>query len=377
MAKTDWTGIQEHATSDNSLLRKHSLSQAVTELEKALVASGVNCTKERKIKHKSLADMFLDIAEDKGWLPEHGWNIPIQKDIFGDLLRKSIAARNKGVHSDQDIAEAECEQYVDVIHMAWQLLHDHFVTQLKAAGFAKLFLESTYIEDPVNEDDPNELIVRAPNFSEVYLYGSLARQTDTPNDIDLLLILSSGARMCDLTYSADNVDKEQSILRDLDEWEREPKFNIPQNIAAVACGWLNLSLIDEQFGHERIRTAEIAALERDPLFFLNVARDMLRYDPTQGVWVRDLRSLPVFCELTALREELVKIGILPASSVPTAAQQRKHTLTVTISDTTLARIDEMRKARLMSEYVSRQMILEWAVMDWMRVKRDQRSVSML
>ena len=102
MSKADWVAIQHGAISDNSLTRKHFLVQAVTELEKALIASGVDLKKERK-KHKPLADVLFDHLDKEDRL-ENGPSPARQRDTFRELLRGGIAARNKGVHWDTDVA---------------------------------------------------------------------------------------------------------------------------------------------------------------------------------------------------------------------------------------------------------------------------------
>ena len=58
MDTVNWSPITEGATSSNLQTRKHSLHQAVTEVEKALRASG-----QKRKRGQSLADMFLSLVE--------------------------------------------------------------------------------------------------------------------------------------------------------------------------------------------------------------------------------------------------------------------------------------------------------------------------
>jgi len=351
MAKADWVAIQHGAISDNSFIRKQSLSQSVTELEKALVASGVNCQKERS-KRKSLADMFFDIVATGRDSERNMQNLPIQTHASKKLLRDAITARNKGVHSDEEVAQPDCERFVEIIYAAWQLLRDRFVTQSKASVLAQLFLDAALCDEPSN----------LYHFSNVYLFGSLTRSVEQANDIDLLLVDAIGNILI-TGYFGDPGGKEQSILRELDLYHpsRAPKYSTRQNVAAIECGWLNLSVITERFGQDRAWTREICALEHDPLFFLNVARDMLRYDPIHRTWTRDLSSIRVFEELAQLLDRLAEIGIVANPNDSHAAQDAEHEVTMFLSDAVITILDHLRKNLFEDRYLTRKTLLDWAL----------------
>jgi hypothetical protein len=361
MGKPDWVAIQQDAISNNSLSRKHALFQAVTELEKALTASGVDCKKERK-KRKSLADMFLDLAERE--FDNCIWNGPIQKETFGDLLRQGVRARNEGIHSGADIGETECELFVEIIQVAWLLLRNRFVAQPNASAFAKALLGAStyrYWKDPP---------VRLSIFSEVYLYGSLTRHTEHPKDIDLLLVDAVGdIAPMEVGYSGETGEKEKRILCELDTFDGASKFCTSKNVAAIECGWLNLSVISHLFGSNRSVTLETAGLQKDPFFFLNVACEILRYDSKDQNWTRDFGSMPVFKELSKLRIRLTEIGVVTTPADSRAGRQLERAFAINLNHALLAQVDQVRMNLGKDRYYSRTTVINSAIAEGLRKLR--------
>jgi hypothetical protein len=354
MGKTNWPAVLEGATSTNSLNRKYALSQAVTELEKALTASGIDCRKERK-RGKSLADMLLDLMKEDDQGEKGPWDLPMQKETFSDLLREGVAARNKGVHRDADVGETDSEQFVEIIHIAWQFLRARFATQPTASSYAKAFLDMNW---GASFDHP----VRLSHFSEVYLFGSLTKHTEHAGDIDLLLVDAVGqVTPIESGYSHDTGEKEQAILRELDSFEYKATFSTRRNIAAIQCGWLNLSVIGQRFGSDRAATLETAELQKDPFFYLNVAHEMLRYDLALNKWVKDFGSMPIFHEFAKLRDKLTEIGIVSDPVGSRAEQRLKHAITLNLDDALIAKVDGLRKNSVKGRYLSRTAILDLAI----------------
>lgn len=311
----------------------------MTEFEKALTASGIDCDKERR-KRKSLATMFLDLAEREQPLQDRISKLDIPKEAFTFLLRGSIDARNKGIHSDEDIDEGRCEWFTEVIRIACDILRARFVTRENAAALAKRFLNARTAKRPKYPDGQ-------PVFSEVYLYGSLSRTSKQPKDIDLLLVdvLGRIAPM-ELGYSSDTGEKEKEILKTLDilAGESADKFSTSQNLKAIDSGWLNLTVVDSKFGKDIETTFDTAAVQSDPLFFLNVATDILRFEVSQQRWTKELGSIPIFEELARMRTHLFQLGI--GTFDYQRHKERGDQIAVLLADATIAGIDRLRRSEL-------------------------------
>ena len=185
-----------------------------------------------------------------------------------------------------------------------------------------------------------------------------------------MLLIDATGEIVEAGYFADVGEKEKLILLELDRWQPLPTFNTDQNVAVIECGWLNLSVIGPRFGHDKYWTREFVALEKDPLFYLNIARDLLRYDSNQQSWTRDLRSMQIFEKLANLRNRLAEIGIVSDPDDSAVAQQSEYTIPITVSGDNMAKIDHVRKNLYPFEYVSRTNVLEWAVKHSLAMLRD-------
>lgn len=80
--------------------------------------------------------------------------------------------------------------------------------------------------------------------------------------------------------------------------------------AALTLQWLDLVIVDgRKFQRSADYRARLSENQPDPVFFLNIASDVLRYEgtPGNGKWVRE--GLPIiFSEFSGLRAQLLKTG---------------------------------------------------------------------
>ena len=335
MNNVDWSQIADGASSGNPHARRHSLYLAVTEFEKALTASGA-----KKLKRESLADVFERLVNTTPSLQARLESQPIPATVFLDLLRQAIQARNLGIHAGSGVDPGRCEWYTEVLRLSWLFLRTEFVTKERASLLARDFLDAH---------------VRAPDgetrqmFSDVYLFGSLTRQSRHPEDIDLLLVDSlEVVTWLEPAYHHEPGFKELEMLRQIDlRNDARRTMRTKRNEAAIACGLLNLVAVDGSFGSTWDATRMAAAEQSDPLFFLNIAEEVLHFSPGQESWAKETGSITLFDELARVRRQLVDRGILGGLTDVTDTRHRQ-TVSLSLTGTVGAQLDWIRQQSLLS-----------------------------
>jgi hypothetical protein len=256
-----WKLIGSQARSRNEFERVGALATAAGALELAFTASGFDFRARRKIK---LSDKSPDFPTD-------------------EALETAIVARHQAVHRLSIPRPDECIQHVAVLYKGWSAFRRRFVTLDNAAKLAIEFL-------------------RTPHISGVMLFGSLARDYPHPADIDFLLFDDGELSSIWSDYGVLGVG---SLLE-------AAQLSTKRNRAAEFLRWLDLVVVDGGlFGSNPGYTATAIAMQRDPLFFLNVADGLLMFDESTHTWTKSVPDF--FRRLAVLRNQLDEVG-LPRSS---------------------------------------------------------------
>ena len=169
-------------------------------------------------------------------------------------LDSALHARNMAIHEHNVPSERECSEHVRTLDKVWRTLRRMYVTRENASILADALLD----EDGV---------------TDVFLFGSLARKSRDPKDIDLLLY-----------------DDGQMSALGVDYWDPELVVDeiLPEtaaHLAAIQCGWLDCVPVDGgRFGKEPDYTRKLAERQMDPLFFLNIAESLRSYDRSTQAW---------------------------------------------------------------------------------------------
>jgi hypothetical protein len=279
--RANWARIRRFARSTDEFERSLTLGPATAIREFALSAAGF----PRHTPRQGVLDRVVKhgLFSRKGWPTEQAF-------------RKALDARNTaahgGLHGKALPDRAALTGHVKTLHDSWRYLRRQFVTKRTAAALAQRILASGRI-------------------SYIFLYGSLARAEREPGDIDLLLLddgeLSIGAQSIGAQYGMSASEYLLEALEVLDEVNR----------AAIHCGWLDVMAIDGvRFGHDPQYTRLIAKLQRDSLFFVNIAEDVMAFEAQAERWVG--KRPAVFERLALLRGQLENEGVV--------GKQKKATL---------------------------------------------------
>lgn len=154
---------------------------------------------------------------------------------------------------DQD----NCIKAVSVVREIWRTLRRSFVSSQTAQKICE------------------NIIKKDPNL-RVSIFGSLARNSLTPNDIDII-VFDDGSYSSVLDASKDkgafSVKKRgRSAIKILG-------LDTLQYRELVSCGWLDILLFNgKRFGLDYEYTNFIMSKQRDPYFFLNIAPEIKDYD---------------------------------------------------------------------------------------------------
>jgi len=243
-----WHKISILSQDRNKSSRITALAKAAIKLDKAVLASGIE-----KVGGESLLERITKCIKSS----EH-W--PTFEDI-----KAAIESKNAAVHSNSVPDADKCTQHLHTFYNAWLALRSRFVTQENAASLAREFFETGI-------------------FSDIFLFGSLARGKNDSSDIDLLLL-------DDGTYSFLSVD-----YLDLQTTIFEVLMNIPfkknqKILAAAQCGWLDCIILnDALIGVDQEYTDLVCIKQRDPNFFQSLASCLLHYDQISGSWIKDEKS---------------------------------------------------------------------------------------
>lgn len=252
-----WKEITSRARLDNEFDRTVALVTAVGSLEVGLTAVGIARNNREGVAAR------LNRLTSQTSLP----GIPSEQKIKAALTARNLATHTHDVPSKEDTIE-----YIGVLYKVWRCLRRYFVTKDNAIKISRELYRNTWV-------------------SSVYLFGSLSRGASDPNDIDIL-VFDTG------DYSYYTFDYEWSELLGEEVVFDSNSFN-----SAIKCGWLQLVFLDAaQFGVDSTYTLSIVNQQKDPLFFLNLADGLKKYDPDHGVWLED--TPPVFEGFLDIREQL-------------------------------------------------------------------------
>ena len=264
--RANWPRIGKFSNSADEFERSFALVRATASLESALTAAG--------FPRHSPNQGLLDRVVRHGLFGRKGW--PAERPF-----RAALDARNTAAHGGRGRKLAgprACKAHVGILHQAWRYLRKQFVTKRTAANLAQRILENR-------------------RSTHVFLYGSLARAEREAKDIDLL-ILDDGELSTGVQYG----NASEYLLDALDVID-------DANRAAIHCDWLDVMAIDGvRFGHDPRYTRLVAKLQRDSLFFVNIAEDVIPFDPKSQRWAG--KRPAVFQRLALLRGQLENEGIV-------------------------------------------------------------------
>lgn len=202
------------------------------------------------------------------------------------LLKAAIEARNAAAHDHSVPSPEECNKHISTLHAMWSGLRRMFVTKKMASAIAEALTEKKLV-------------------NEVFLFGSIAQRKPDPKDIDLLLFDDGSYSAFGSSYYAD-----LGLLSDLGEVTEQLFAAYRDTRAAIKCGWLDYIIVDgSRFGTDADYTVSLSNRQRDPLFFLNISVDLLKFDKDKGTWRGDIPQ--TFKRLRLLRSQLVNEKVVP------------------------------------------------------------------
>lgn len=276
MQRTAWETIERRSGSDDEFDRLSALAAAVSQVEKALTASGV---KEDHSGAKKRAQRLRGIS---GW-PE--------TSAFTAALR----ARNAAVHGSDIAPSDSCKSHTKVLKQAWCVLRTRFVTRSIALTIANSILQTA-------------------DFSSVLLFGSLARALDPEaewarGDIDLLVLDNGDVSSRGSSYDAHGQWSGAERISDV-VFDRAGIAGDERAAwaAAVQLGWLDIVVLDGKLLQNPGYIRWFSDDQSDPLFLLNIAEGLKLYDSDGHGWSDDVPS--VFREFAKLRGDLQARGIV-------------------------------------------------------------------
>jgi hypothetical protein len=239
-----WSYLTERASSSDRDDRKLAVFRAYSWVEHALEASGLG----RKSRRSSVADRLLFAHSQNQLRPE----------LTVETVRDAIRVRHAAAHEDLIPSPIICTQAVEVLNCAWSDLRKSFVTLEHALDLASR-------------------IAVVDGIIHVLLFGSLARRTGEPGDMDLLAL-------DDGRYSSEIEAVESLDYHDTTRITKHAfcSLNIRDKILkhAAMCRWIDLLIFDgTRLGIDLEYTRELSARQSDPNFFLNISRDVRQYSP--------------------------------------------------------------------------------------------------
>lgn len=321
---SSWDVLIDRAKSKHPLDQVAALIHAAAKVELALTAVDIPIQNARgnwlSLKQRLSQARAADPIK---WPPESD-------------LREAVRARNVAAHDLQSLITTR-KRYsshvcVGLFFQAWKILRGIFVTKQHAADLAARFLHlppfaqwddpSEDDFDDASEDDFSEFDpLTQDNIEAVYLFGSLARGNTEPGDIDLLIVDRGGLSLLIDPY--DTVETGRDLL--IGALDNRNFFTAAER-AAAASGWLDIvALNGKKFeDHFQYRRA-MFNWQADPLFFLNIASDLLIYSEEKRQWHVDRPGL--FDQLARIRQYLDQVG------VPRGRQEREINKPPTLFDT--------------------------------------------
>ncbi len=298
----EWADLRRKSRSSDPWDRLAALAGALGSIERALDALDVErrpregfMSRLRRSGHipgplpKSKRPRRpLTLQERLKRLMTHRWNLV--------SVERAADARHAAVHGKGVVGPRKCEEHFLTIYRLWRHLRSRFVTRQNAARLSADLLSSGLA-------------------TEVFLFGSLLRRSQGARDIDFLLFGCQDLpfrRAAD--YSGEATLSTVLLLEAAD-------IASAANVAAAEIGWLEIIFVfGDHFQHDRSYRAQIAQSQVDPLFFLNIADGLRRFDPASRRWTAEVPE--VFSRLATLRRRLEKEGMVRArrkSNLPRAA----------------------------------------------------------
>lgn len=265
-----WPYLLERASSSDSDYRKLAVVRAYSWVEHALEASGLG----RKTR-RSVAERLL-IAYGQGSL---------RPELTSDVLREAIRVRHAAAHEDSVPSASGCAEGVAALSSAWTDLRRAYVTLQRALDLASR-------------------IAVVDGVLQVLLFGSLARGTSHPADIDLLAL-------DDGRYSAEIEADESLDYHDTTRITKHAFRSLGLRDAtlkhATMCRWIDLLVFDgNRLGADRDYTRRISSRQSDPNFFLNISRDVRQYTAHPRRF--GTTTWPVFVSLRQVSADLERLG---------------------------------------------------------------------
>ena len=267
-----WPYLIERASSSDRDTRQSAVIRAYSWLEHALEASGLSAK-----SRKSIADRLL-MASERGSL-DSGLSLQV--------LREAIRVRHVAAHGDSVPSSAVCTSAVASLSTAWSDLRRTYVTVGQALNLAAG-------------------IASAGGVSNVLLFGSLARSSTDPGDIDLLAL-------DDGRYSSELEAKDSAGYQDATRITEHAIHALGLRDSTLAhaskCRWVDLHIFNgDRLGIDRAYTAEISMRQSDPNFFLNISRDALEHARNPERFERT--KVPVFVSLRLVSSSLARLGFV-------------------------------------------------------------------
>lgn len=276
MQRSVWISIEKRSSSGDVFDRMAALAGAVSEIEKALTASGV---KEDRSGAAKRAGRLQGIP---GW-PD------------GAAFTAALKARNAAVHGGDTAPPNVCRDHIRVLNEAWCALRTRFVTRSTALTVASAILQTA-------------------DFSSVLLFGSLARAQDPEaewarGDIDLLVLDDGDISFRGSSYDGHGQWSGEERISDV-VFDRAKLVGDERAAwsAAVQLGWLDIVVIDGKLLQDPLYIRWFSEQQSDPLFLLNVADGLKFYNKETCSWSDDVP--PTFLELAKLRHDLQARGIV-------------------------------------------------------------------
>ncbi len=252
-----WPEVMRRARRKSPIDRAGALSTAVTLLELSLPALGIK--KDRAGGLRGAVAAFL--SDRVGGV------------AFDDVaFRAAVHARNLAIHEHTVPAAGSVRRHVQAVYRAWISLRREYVTRENAAEVAQALLTANFGTD-------------------VYLFGSLAREARGAGDIDLLVYDEGSLSYLGSEYGEETSGLQSVVLQDA--------LGAAES-AALRCGWLDIVVVDgRRFGADRAYTLGVAERHHDKLFFVNISRDLRRYNKETMDWTAERPTL--FTRLESIR----------------------------------------------------------------------------
>jgi len=280
--RAGWDHLRSVAGSSSRTLRAAAISRSYAWVEHALAAAGA------RQRNRPIATSILGVLSDKTF----------GRGLDEARIRAAIRARHDSSHEDDTPTPDRCIEAVQTLNEIWRALNRRFVTFDSAVSLATRLASD-------------------PHIQAVLMYGSFARGDTPANDLDFLL-LDDGeySNQIELgSYSDGTFDASDHTIQLLDLMVDDGGL-----LARCAqCRWLDIIVVDgSRFARDAEYTTALSAIQPDPWFFVNIARDLLEFD-ADGTFERTERF--PFPELRRIHEEVRTLGLDPFRHRATGSEE--------------------------------------------------------